>query len=173
MKVSALLKVSVRYGVIAGILAVVLMIALLYLGKNPFSIYPFLDFRIILFGIFIFFSLKEFRDLHQGGVLYFWQGLFASFIVVLLGSVIGCAGLWIFGLYEPRMVELYVSEMTAYLKTFPPEEIERIGKEVYDRNLRLLPSTNISTLAKSHLVQGMIIGFFISIIFSVILRRTN
>jgi hypothetical protein len=168
-----LLKVSIRYGLVAGILEVILMVILYYAGRNPLMISPFLDFRILLYGIFIFFALKEFRDFHQSGLLYFWQGLFSSFIVVLLGSIIGSAGLWIFGSLEPELVSSYVEQMQAYLKTFPKEEIEKIGKDIYERNYNQLPSTNISTLVFTHYVQGMMIGFFVSIILSVILRRTT
>jgi hypothetical protein len=168
-----LVKVCVRYGAVAGVLSALLLIMLFYAGRNPMLIAPFLDFRIFVFGIFIFFSLKEYRDAYQGGLLYFWQALFGSFILVLLSSVISSTGLYIFGVLEAKFVSDYIEGMTEYLKTFPPEEIERIGKDIYERNLQALPSTNMATLIQTHFAQGMMIGFFISIILSVILRRTN
>ena len=168
-----LLRVSIRYGAVAGVLSAILLVILYYSGRNPLLIAPFLDFRIFVFGIFIFFSLKEYRDVYQGGLLYFWQGLFGSFVVVVLSSTISSLGLYIFGSTEKNFMTSYVKGMTEYLKTFPPEEVERIGKDIYERNLADLPSTNISTLVQTHFVQGIIIGFFISVILSVILRRTN
>lgn len=173
MKRNSLAGVGVRYGLVGGLLAVILLILLFYAGRNPFLIAPYLDFRIFLFGIFIFFTLKEFRDIHQGGVLYFWQGLFGSFIVVLITSVLGGGGLYVFGTYEPEFVNSYIREMTLYLKTFAPEDIERIGKDIYERNLNDLPATNISKLVITHFAQGMMIGFFVSIILSVVLRKTQ
>lgn len=173
MNGSALVKISLRYGAVAGILAVALLISLFYFGRHPFLAAPFLDFRIFLFGVFMFFAMKEFRDYKQQGVLYFWQGLFIGMIVVSAGSLIGTIGLWIFGSSEERFVQGYVEGMTAYLKTFPKEDIERIGVEVYERNLRELPSTNITDLVAIHLVQGVLIGTFVTIILSVILRRIN
>jgi hypothetical protein len=166
-----LLRVCLRYGAVAGILSGVLLIVLFYTGRHPFLISPFLDFRIFVFGVFIFFALKEYRDQHQEGILYFWQALFGSFIVVMLSSVLSSIALYIFGTLEKGFVISYVEGMTQYLKTFPPEEIERIGKDIYERNLAELPSTNILTLVITHFAQGMMIGFFISIILSVILRK--
>jgi hypothetical protein len=61
--------------------------------------------------------------------------------------------------------------MSQYLNTFSKEDIERIGKEVFERNLNQLPTTNISVLAMTYFVQGLAIGFFVSIILSVIVRR--
>jgi len=168
-----LLKISIRYGVVAGVLAIVLLVILYYSGQHPFLIFPFFDFRIILFGIFVFFALKEYRDGYQDGILYFWQGLFGSFVVVMVSSVISSVGLWIFGSTESAFVSDYVVKMTEHLKSFPQEDVDRIGKEVFERNLRDLPATNISQLVQTHFGQGMVIGFFISLILSVILRRTN
>lgn len=175
MKGSALLRVSIRNGLIAGLLSAVVLVVLYYIGRHPFLIAPFFDFRILLFGVFIFFSLKEFRDFHQDGLLYFWQGLFGSFIVVVVASSIAGLGLWIFGTLELDFVPDYVREMTAYLQKFTDEDLERarIGKETYERNLAELPATNITTLVITHFAQGMMIGFFISLILSVILRKTN
>jgi hypothetical protein len=170
-----LLHISIRNALVAGVLAVILLVVLFYIGRHPFMISPFLDFRILLFAIFIFFTLKEFRDYHQNGLLYFWQGLLGSFIVVVLTSVVAACGLWIFGMMEETFVPSYIDQMTAYLKTFSPEDLERahIGKEAYERNLEALPTTNMPKLVITHFGQGMIIGFFISILFSVILRRTT
>ncbi len=175
MKGSPLLRVSIRNGLVAGLLATIVLVILYYVGRHPFLIAPFFDFRILLFGIFIFFTLKEFRDYHQQGLLYFWQGLFSSFVVVVVASTVAGLGLWVFGTLESNFVSDYVREMTVYLQKFTDEDLARarIGKETYERNLAQLPATNISTLVITHFAQGMMIGFFISLILSVILRKTN
>lgn len=171
MKQSPLLRISARNGAIAGILSVVLAIVLYYLGRHPILIAPYLDFRIFLFGTFIFFTLKEFRDYHQGGELYFWQGIIGAGIVVFIASAIASIGIHIFGSINKGFVDQYVQQTIAYLKTFPKEEIQRIGKELYERNLESLPTTDIANLSLKYFFQGMFIGFFVSIILSVILRK--
>ena len=166
-----LFKVSLRYGLVAGFLSVILLMALFYLGRHPFLIAPFLDFRILLFGIFIFFDLKEFRDYYQSGVLYFWQGMIGSAVVVVISTLVSSIGLQLFGSLEKDFIASYVKEFTAYMNTFPKEVVEQIGKEVFERNLKELPATNITDLVQTHFAQGIVIGFFVSIILSVILRR--
>jgi hypothetical protein len=166
-----LFKISVRYGVVAGVLAFILLVAMYYMGRHPFLTSPFLDFRILLFGIFVFFTLKEFRDYHQQGILYFWQAMVAGLSVILLATVITSVLLLVFGSWEKEFVVSYIVQFTAYLKTFPKEDIERIGKEIYKRNLEALPATNISGLTQTYFMQGMVIGFFVNIVLSVILRR--
>jgi hypothetical protein len=170
MKKSPLISVSVKYGLIAAALAIFIMIATFYFGNHPMMVAPYLDFRIILFGLFMFFGLREFRDT-QEGVLYFWQGMIGGFVMVTVAGTIAALGLLIFSSVEKEFISSYVEAMTQYLKTFPKEDIERIGKEVYERNLEQLPSTNGKQLASLYFVQGMMIGLFVTIILSVILRK--
>jgi hypothetical protein len=166
-----LLKISARYGTVAGVLAFILVIVMFYMGPHPLLTSPFLDFRILLFGIFIFFTLKEFRDYYQQGSLYFWQAMLGGLSVVILATAITSVLLLLFGNWEREFVVSYIEQFTAYLKTFPKEDIERIGKEIYERNLEALPATNILDLTQTYFGQGFIIGFFVSIVLSVILRR--
>ncbi|HYC86176.1 MAG TPA: DUF4199 domain-containing protein [Chryseosolibacter sp.] len=164
-------KVPVIFGSIAGVLGTALFIGIYYIGPHPFLIPPYSDFRILFFAVFIFFTLKEIRDLHQGGILYFWQGLIASFIFVGLYAVICSAIIGTFAEVNDEFVRSYVEQKTAELKTYPADIVEKIGKEVYQRNLQMLPSTNGFKLASLYLTQSFIIGAFVSIILSVILRR--
>jgi hypothetical protein len=171
MKKSPLISIAIRNGALTGVLAIVLMMVMYYFGRHPLMIAPFLDFRILLLGIFIFFTLKEFRETHQNGELHFWQGMAGGFIMVMVAATFASVLLWIFTAIESDFIPEYVVRMTEYLKTFPKEDIERIGKEAYQRNLDNLPSTNGKQIAGSYFIQSMVIGFFVTIILSVTLRK--
>lgn len=169
--IKKLIRISSRYGAVGGILAFVLLIIMYYLGRHPLITSPFLDFRVLLFGIFIYFTLKEFRDYEQGGVLYFSQAMIGGFGVVTIMTTLTTLLLFLFGNLEPAFVKDYVTQVVDYLKSFTKEDIDRIGKEIYERNLTDLPATNISNLAITYFAHGLVIGFFVNIILSVILRR--
>jgi hypothetical protein len=166
-----LVKVPVKYGVIAGFLGALLMISLYYMNRHPFLIPVYFDFRIILFGVFVFFTLKELRDYHQQGMLYFAQGVLCSFVFVAVYAVVASMLVGLFSVAVPEFVATYVKLQTKLIKGLPPEVIERIGKDSYNRNLETLPSTNAFDLASLYFTQSFFIGLFISIILSVILRR--
>ena len=170
-KASPLVTIGARYGAIAAFLSISLMITMYYMGRHPLLVAPFMDFRIILYGIFIFFTLKEYREVHNENVLYFWQGLIGSFVVVATAAVLGSLLLRLFGAWETNFIPSYVTAMTEYIKGFPEEDIKRIGKEVFERNLAELPSTNIAQIAMLYIAQSFGIGLFVSIIMSVILRK--
>jgi hypothetical protein len=164
-------KVPLKYGVMAAVIGTGLVILLYYLNQHPFMITPVMDFRVILFGIFIFFSLKEVRDYHQNGILYFWQGLIGSFIFVATFAVLASGMIAVFISVVPEFLQSYISQAIERVKSMPPEVINQIGKKAYDSNLKTLPSTNVFDLVEIYLMQSFIIGLFISIILSVILRR--
>jgi len=166
---SPLVKIGIRNGLIAGGISLVLLIIMYYLGQHPIMVSPYLDYRIFLLGIFIFFALKEIRD--QNEVLYFWQAMISSYLLVFVATIIGSLGVLLFASLESRFVSTYVEGMMQYLKDFSEDDIKRIGKEVYQRNLSLLPSTNGMNLMITYFGQGIIIGLFVSIILSAILRR--
>ncbi len=167
----ALARVSLRYGVLAGILGSALLIGLYYMHRHPFLIPVFFDFRIILFGFFVFFTLREVRDHYQNGILYFWQGFIASFLFTLCYAFIASMVLMAFMVIEPAFLSDYVNLSVQQLKSLPPEVIERIGEDVYQKNLDMLPATDRLDLAFLYFLQSLMISLFISIILSVILRR--
>ena len=165
-----IIRVPLKYGLIAGILGTVLVLLFYYLVQHPFLIPVFLDFRIFIFGIFIFFTLKEIRDFHYGGILYFWQGLLSSLMFTFVFGLLSSACIAFFIAIEPHFLESYITLSIEQLRALPPDIVERIGKEVYERNLELLPATNGLDLAFLYFTQSFLISFFISIILSVILR---
>ena len=138
-----LLRISVRYGLVGGVLAFILLLIMFYLGRHPLVTSPFLDFRILLFGIFIFFTLKEFRDYEQDGILFFSQAMIGGLAVIMIMTIVTSIMLQIFGSLEKDFVATYIEQVTAYVKSFSREDIEKVGKEIYDRNLAALPTTNI------------------------------
>ncbi len=166
-----ILRVPLRYGAIAGVLGAVLLIGLFYTGKHPFLIEIYLDFRIFIFGVFIFFALKELRDYVYGGILYFWQGIIASFLFTIVFAVVASGLIGIFGSIQPSFVSEFISQSMQKLQGVRGELIDRVGKDVYESNLRALPATNAWDLAIHYYIQSFVIGTFVGILLSVILRR--
>jgi hypothetical protein len=164
-------QVPLKYGAIAGVIGAALVITLYYLNRHPFLVPVQFDFRIILLSVFLFFSLKEFRDYYQNGELYFWQGIISSFLLVATFALVASTLISIFSTLVPGFVASYVRLFTEQLNTWKQEDIDRIGKEVFERNLKQLPSTNTFDLAVLYFSQSFGIGLFISIILSVVLRK--
>lgn len=165
-----IIKIPVLNGVIAAFVGIILMIGLYYLGRHPFSIPIYADFRILLFSIFIFFTLKELRA-RWNGILYFWQGMIASFFFVATYAVVAFILLAAFASLVPKFLQDYIDVAILQLQNLPEDILSQIGEGVVEENIRTLPSTNAIELASAHLLPSFVLGFFISMILSVILRR--
>lgn len=170
-RIPPVVRVSLRYAAIAGVLGFVLAIILYYIGRHPLLINPAFDFRFAVFVVFMYFILKELRDDHFGGLLFLWQGMAACGIFVIAYGIIVSVLMWIFTKYVPGFVAEYVELITNQLRSYPPETIEQIGKERYEQGLQQLPMTTGGDLASMYFRNGLFIGFFVGIILSVILRR--
>lgn len=170
-KIPPLVRVPLRYGLIGGVLGFVLIIILYYLNRHPFLIPVFFDFRVVFFGVFFFFSLKELRTYYFEGLLFFWQGIAACFVFLVVFATIASSLIWAFAALVPDFVSQYITLFLEQARTFPPEVIEQIGKDAYERNLAALQTTNAFNMAALYFWQCFVIGFFVSIIISVILRR--
>jgi hypothetical protein len=172
MNLKALLLTSAKYGAIASVISFIGILTFYYSGKHPLLFPPYLDFRILLFGIFIFFSLKEYRTFVNDGILYFWEGLIGSLTLVTVFSILCSLYIYIFSSVEDNFIKSFVVLFREQAKTFSPEDIKQIGKENFERYLKELPANTTSyTVAKNYFIQSYVISFFISIILSVILRR--
>lgn len=166
-----LVRIPLKYGVLGGVLSLAFAISFYYFGKHPFMIPPFFDIRIFLIAIFLFFSLREVRDYFFDGILFFWQGMAGSLVYLACMALVCLAGLMAFGTYEPHFVELYIAQGLALIKSIPADSVEQVGKQAVDEVLLMLPKTTLWQMAMKYTGQTFAIGFFITIIISVILRR--
>jgi len=172
MKKSPLIGISLRNGSIAGLLAGVLLIIMYFIGPHPMLILPYADFRILLFGIFIFFTLKEFRNNHQEGVLSFGQGMVGSLLFVTVAATVGAVVVLIYSKINPEFVSDFIKQGLESARSFSENSaLTEPEKNRITVMIEALPSTNAKGLAGQHFVQSLMIGFFISIILSVILRK--
>lgn len=164
-------SISIRNGAISGLLGFFILLALYFIGKHPFLFMIFSDFRIVLFGIFMVLTLKEIRDSHQDGIIFFWQGMIANLIFTFLFVLITFFAIWILCEIYPPFLTNYITTATEQMMSISKEVIAQMGKQSYDSNLKAISGTNGYILAKHYSGQSFIISFFISIIISVILRR--
>jgi hypothetical protein len=168
---SPIIKISLRNGIVAGIIACGALVALYLMGKHPMLFQLFFDFRIILFGVFFTLTLREIRDNFQKGVLYFWQGMISCLVVTLVFALVTTIFIVVLCNYYQPFLTNYIELGLAQAKTLPQEAIKEIGKQVYDAMLNALPKVTGWELAEKYFWQSLIIGLFFNIIISVILRR--
>ncbi len=172
-----IISIPLKYGLIGSVLAIILLSVLYYTGTHPLLIPTFFDYRIILFGLFIFFGIKEFKDYHNEGFLQFWQGMVIGIgIYVVIGLVVGLF-LIAFAAIEPQFHEDYIAGTIRGLELNKDQLLNQgkitITEEQYNDQLEKLKNTPISYLGVDYFIKSGVLGFFLTIILSVILRKSE
>lgn len=167
-----LTQTAIKFGLIGALMNIVALVTLFYLGKHPLLLSPLIDARLPLYGLFIFFSIKFFRDENEG-ILHFWQGLALGFLVYLIMAQMAAAFIAVFGSIES----------TQFLSTYISTAIEQINKnkEALLQNninektltdaLELLPNTTANNLAFDYFLKSMPIGLILTLLISILMRR--
>ena len=166
-----LFKVALRYGLMGGGICSIAIMVLFWIDVHPFLVPVIFDFRLFLFGVLIFFTLKEIRDYIYNGILYFWQGMIASYTMLMTSAVIGSLFTWVFATFHKGFIPSYINLLLKQFTTNKALIIENVGEEAYQQQLTKLPLTSAGDLAADYFLKSMIIGLFLTIIFSVIIRR--
>lgn len=172
---SPLVKVAGKYGAIAGLVLMAGLVVIYFFGKHPLLINILFDLRILIFLLFIFVTLREFREDYNNKVLHFWQGLYAGIIVYISAAFITSLLVWMFAsLIEPDFVATFIEQSLANLENNKEMIIESLGQENYDGAVEALPSTTAGNLAFDYFLKSMPIGFILTLITSIIMRnKTN
>ena len=137
----------------------------------PFLLPAVFDFRTILFGVFIFFSLKELRDYYLQGSLFFWQGMMGSFVFITTSAAIGSVFTWSFAKWNDNFLPSYIEKLQAQIVSYKEEIITSVGAKTYNQQLAKLPLTSPLDLAGDYFLKSMIIGLFLAIVITTILRK--
>jgi hypothetical protein len=165
-------RIPIIYGLIAAAASISLFCILYYAGRNPLLIPAFLDFRILLFPIFLVFGIRDYKENHNQGILHFWQGISIGMQTILIIAFLMSLFILIFGtLIEPGFVHEFVTESIQNIELMRDKLLESIGKESLEKSLELLPTTTIVDLAIDYLIKSLPYGIFLAIIISLILRK--
>lgn len=160
-------KVSLNYGLITGVLAVIFSLILYVLDLNKDESTSWLN--VLVYLIFIggmIWSAKSYRDLHNNGLLSYGQGFSASFLTGLFATIL--VGIFVFFLYSYDDTilkeQLIRAEEGMYEKGYTDEQIE-VGMEWS----RMFSTPAVSAIAS--IVWNTIIAVVISLILAIFTKK--
>lgn len=168
---SPLLAVPIKYGLVGGILSVLIFSIIYVLGKNPLIIYRDFDFSFLLLPIFIAFSIKEFRDNWNNRSLKFGEGMTVGFINYLIVATISGVFIFIFLNIESFMLAEYISDRSLLIMNIKDDMIKTMGQEVYQQTYNDLQDTTAYVIALDDFLKKIFIGLFLTIIISIIFKK--
>lgn len=167
-----LIAVPVKYGLVGGILSILVFVIIYLLGNNPLIIFGKFDFSFLLLPIFIAFSLKDFRDYWNDKSMQFWQGMTIGFINYSVIAIISAIFILLFlSFVDPNLLTEYISNRSLLIIEMKDEMIKTMGQNVYETTYQEVQETTAYVLALDDFLKKIFIGLFLTIILCVIFRK--
>ena len=167
-----LIYVPLRYGIIGAAINIIAILGLFYFGRHPLLLNPLLDARLVLYVIFIYYSIKTYRDEFGNGKLHFWQGMAIGVINYMSMAIIVALFIQLFaGIEATNFLNDYIQMASAQIQDNRASLNDTLGEDTIDKTLLELPSTTALHLAADYLLKSMPLGLFLTTIFAILLRR--
>lgn len=164
------LRVSLKYGLSGALLNIIALSVLSQIEGSP--IISSMLAGIVVMILFVFFAIKEFRDIHNQRLLHFWQGLILGTATYLIIAFISSSYYVIYISYIDTDVLLEIKQTQRdYLENNKDTMIEQRGEEWYDETYLMVDGISAANQAWGDFLQKVGIGIFVTIIISVILRK--
>ena len=164
------LKVIAKYGLTGSLVSIIAFILLTQIKAN-LVISNLLTTALILI-LFVFFSMKEFRDLYNNRELHFWHGILLGSATYLCIAVL--TGIFNFIYLEwisPEVIEVYRQIQRQYLEANKEMMTDQRGAAWYNEAYLMVEKVNAIDIAVDFFLKKLLIGIFVTIIISVILRK--
>jgi hypothetical protein len=165
-----LISVPLKFGAIGGLIVIILNFVFYFAGKNPLVEIKFIDIPLLV--IFIFFSLKEFRDRYNEKELHFWQGITGGMLTfITMATISALFILVLLTAIDPAITTNYIESRIALLNENKQTLIESIDEQAYIDAMAGVKETTPFDLALDDFLKKSIIGLFLTIIIALILRK--
>ncbi len=166
-------KIVLRYGLYATLLIVTvsafnLLVLTKIAGQAGQEIAGYLT--IFLSTLFVFLGIRQYRDVENGGVLGFWEGMKIGLLIVLIPSIFfGLFDLLYTEVINPGWMQEYYSQYMEKIKnTLPPDQLaDALKKAAAEKELFSNPLIQFLLMAAT----VFIIGIIVTIISAVSLKR--
>jgi hypothetical protein len=167
-------KIVTRYGMYGVAVMCILLIPEFFIFKNNhnWDLQEIIGYTTIVLSLaFVFFGIRQWRDKYNAGQLSFWKGIGIGSLISLFPAVAFGLLSWVEGLVDPEWQnEYYAHHIENVKRTTPPAELQAALKEIADQ--REMFSGPIAQFGFMF-ITVFVIGFIISIISALILRRNK
>lgn len=167
-----LLKISLIFGVINGIVSFLFFLGLYFIGVVPLGNNKILDLGIHF--ILMIGACWYYRKNIGLGMLHLWEALTICYVVNCVGAFL--LGWLIYGfvtLIDPSIFVAYINEMTQLLIAGKEELVKNIGNADYQKMLIDNKLTKPETLITDEISKKTVISIIPILIISLIFRKQN
>ncbi len=165
-----LLKTSLTFGLITGILAFAFFLGLYALDVMPLG-------KILDFGIYIIMiagACWYYRKTVGKGLLHLWEALTIGYVVTCVAAMVNGWLIYLFITYvDTNLFTQYTSEMLQLLDAGKEELIKNIKEPEYMKMYQEIQNMQPSVVVKDEISKKMVMGIIPILIISLIFRKQD
>ena len=163
-------KLGLRYGLVGGFFLLVVFLTFHWIGILPGAFVTMIA-NLVVLTVFIFISLKDFKDNHNGGQFRFYHGMSIGVTSLIVMSLFfGLLYALFTGFIEPDYLSDKIAYLTEDLTSQLDTEQDLEKKEVLTKQLEGLSDTTFSIDILSETIKRVAFGYLLVPVFSIILR---
>ncbi len=175
MKINpAIPKLSFRYGLAGGLMAIVAFLVFFYLGQQPWRNLISFMIDILIVGLFSFLAIKDFRSNYNSGELRFYHGMSLGFICyTTIAFVFAVFYLIFIEWVEPDFLTVFIETAKSDMelrKDMILMGVDTDPEAFFNQQLAALDEITKSSLIFDSFLKKLIVGIFLAPIFSIVLR---
>jgi len=167
-----LLRLSLLFGVLTGLLCFVYFLALYFVGVTPLGNHKVLDFGIHL--IVMVAAVWYYRKQYGNGLLHLWEGLSICYVVNTLGAIL--TGWLIYGFIEwidPSVFTNYIAEMRQLILSTKGNLVKELGAAQYANLLKGVDAIRPADLITDELSKKTVLAVLPVLIISLVFRKQD
>jgi hypothetical protein len=167
-----LLKVSLIFGVINGVVSFLFFLGLYFIGIVPLGNNKVLDLGIHF--ILMIGACWYYRKNIGQGMLHLWEALTICYVVNCVGALLLGWCIYAFVTFvDPAIFDAYLAEMTQLLLDGKEKLVETIGQAEYKKMFDGIKETKRETLITDEISKKTVISIIPILIISLIFRKQN
>ncbi len=162
----------IRYGLYSGgLMTLLFALSWISFGHDNYEVQEVIGYATIIVGlVFVYFGLRKYRDIINGGKLTFGEGLKVGLLIVLIPSVmIGILDALYIGIFDPEFIDRYFEYMIEQARTdSSPAEFEAALQSLESQREMF---ANPAVVGLVMFLTVFLIGIIITVISSFILQK--
>lgn len=167
-----LLKWSMGFGLLAGLLCFTYFLGLYFLNITPLGNHKVLDFGIHIIAMAA--AVWYYRRRVGNGLLHLWEALSICYVVNTVGAIITGWLIYFFIEYiDPSVFTQYLDDMRRLIVSTKGQLVKELGKAKYESLLRGVDQIRPADLITDELSKKTVLAVLPVLIISLLLRRQD
>jgi hypothetical protein len=162
-------QIGLRYGLIGGVFAILMFFIMIFMDKIPLVSMRLFDF--ILIPVFLFLSVKHFKEYANNGELRFWQGMTVTFFTYLILSLTSALFIYVYlTWFNYPLFEEFVQLQVDKIVLNREQIINQTSEAQYEQLLNGMQNSKVIHSAIDDVFKKAFVWLFISPVISLFMR---